>query len=168
MTTDDADVAHTIRTIANYGFAEKYVANHTGKNSRLDEIQAAALTLKLERLDADNRRRREIAALYSREIANPFCKIPYGGDTEQSVFHIYPLVSPRRDALCEHLQRRGVETLVHYPIPVHRQRAFSDYNACRLPICEKIAREEISLPLSPVQTDEETFYVIEAINQFRP
>lgn len=168
VTTNDVRLADMVRRLANYGSAEKYKHDWPGTNSRLDDIQAAVLSLKLSRLDADNHRRCEIAAIYSREITNPCFQIPYDGNTDRSVFHIYPLLTEHREALRNHLSSCGIETLVHYPFPVHRQPAFLAWNRCCLPVSEQIAAQEVSLPVSPVQTDEETYYVVEKLNTFRP
>lgn len=167
VTTNNNKLADIVRQIANYGASRKYEHELPGINSRLDEIQSTVLSLKLEKLDADNRRRGEIASIYSCEITNPALRIPYGGDTHKSVFHVYPLLTERRDELRQFLAFHGIETLVHYPIPIHKQSAFSDYNDLCLPVSERIAGQEISLPISPVQTDAETCYVIETLNKFR-
>lgn len=164
--TNSETLAIAIRQLANYGATEKYVHQWQGMNSRMDELQAAILTAKTKWLDGETRRRREIAERYGQGIRNPKVRIPYGGKTEQSVFHIYPLRCPEREALQAHLLEHGIETLIHYPLPLHRQPAF--FNAeCRLPKSERWASEELSLPIGPYLTNQETDQIIEAINTFK-
>lgn len=166
VVTNDDDLANLIRTLANYGAKEKYYHEVMGVNSRLDEIQAAVLSLKLERLEQDNEKRRRIAKTYNREISNPKVKTPYKGEVKDSVFHIYPILCHERERLQDHLRQSGVETLIHYPLSLHQQKVFSAYKDLHLPIAERIAREELSLPISPVMTTEEARYVANCINQF--
>lgn len=171
VTTSDADLAAAIRSIANYGGAEKYVYIYKGVNSRLDELQAAALSVKLRRLDADNARRREIAQAYKENIdwarlglqSTALCET----DTRANVYHIFPVFTPRRDELQQHLAARGICTQVHYPIPPHRQEALlQEYGKQQLPITERIHDEELSLPISPMLTNEEAGRIIDCINAF--
>ena len=145
---------------------EKYYHEVMGVNSRLDEIQAAVLSLKLERLEQDNEHRRRIAEIYNQEIRNPKVKIPYKGEVKDSVFHIHPILCQERERLQDHLRQLGVGTLIHYPLPLHQQKVFSAYKNLHLPIAERIAKEELSLPISPVMTTEEARYVANCINQF--
>lgn len=168
IVTNDSRLAERVRMLGNYGAKSKYRHELHGTNSRLDEIQAAVLSLKLGRLDADNRRRRRIAAIYSAGIRSPHVAIPYDGHTENSVFHVYPLTTPYRTALRDSLQQEGIETLIHYPVALHRQPAFSDRKHQHFPQAERAAAEEISLPISPVMTEEEAHYVVDKINRFEP
>ena len=167
VTTDDEELAQTVRMFANYGAQQKYVHRVQGINSRLSEIQAAALNVKLPRLDADNARRRNVARFYNTHIVNPLVRLPYEGRVAQSVFHIYPVLCRRRDKLQQYLQERGIETLIHYPIPVHKQEAYAAYNAQSYPVAELVAREVLSLPITQFLTEEELHYIVSAVNAFR-
>lgn len=167
IVTNDDVFAETVRRIANYGSDEKYVHLQKGENSRLDEINASILSLKLRRLDSDNLRRRNIARKYSSEINNTLVKLPYDCDTEESVFHIYPIRTNDRPAFQQYMLSHGVETATHYPIPCHRQKAFSEYRNLKLPISELWAQEEVSLPISPLLSEEETDYIIKTINGYQ-
>ena len=164
VTTNDKDLAERVRMLSNYGSSEKYVHPYIGVNSRLDEIQAAALMVKLPRLDADNDRRKYVASRYINEIKNEKITLPVK-DTSH-VFHVFTIFTSDRDALKSHLEKCGVQTLVHYPIPPHHQDALKDYSNLSFPITERIHREELSLPISPVMTDDEISHVIESVNNF--
>lgn len=164
VTTNDDRLAQTIRTLANYGSSRKYVFPYKGQNSRMDEIQAAVLRIKLRYLDEDNDRRREIAMRYNREIRNRLVTLP--PVTEDAVYHIFPILCSERDRLQQYLKDNGIGTMIHYPIPPHRQEAYREWNALSYPISEKIHREELSLPCNQTMTDEEVTYVIQTINQF--
>lgn len=166
VTTDDDQLAATVRMLANYGSSAKYVFRYKGINSRLDEIQAAVLSVKLERLDEDNEKRRHVARAYLEGITNPQVTLPHDDGGPSNVFHIFPVRCPRRDDLQEHLTKAGVQTLIHYPIPPHRQEAYREWNGLHYPVTEQIHREILSLPVSPVMTEEETSEVIEAVNRF--
>lgn len=166
VTTNDEQLAKRVRTLANYGAERKYYHDYLGLNSRLDELQAAVLRLKLQQLNEDNARRQHIAAMYSRGISNPHVATPYGGDTSRSVFHIYPVLSEKRDALQQHLAAHGVETLCHYPLTVPAQAAYKPYNSLRFPRAEYMARHELSLPMSPTLTGEDVQHIIHTINHF--
>mgnify|MGYP005867869845 FL=1 len=166
VTTDDEALAETVRTLANYGSARKYVFRYTGRNSRLDELQAAVLDVKLRHLDADNARRKEIAQYYIGNIRNPQIITPQTEDWEANVFHIFPVRCLRRDELQRYLTDHGVQTIIHYPIPPHQQECYREWNTLSFPVTERIHREELSLPISPVMTDEEVKYVMEMLNQF--
>ena len=167
ITTNDKELAETARAIANYGSQKKYVNIYKGVNSRLDEIQAAALSVKLQRLDADNERRRDIAERYNREINNPLITLPEADNREEHVFHIYPIFCAEREKLQQHLSENGVETLIHYPIPPHKQEALKEFNKHKYPITERIHREELSLPCNPAMSDCEVEKVIEAVSSFK-
>ncbi len=174
VTTSDKELADTVRALANYGSAEKYVFRYRGRNSRLDEIQAAVLDVKLRHLDEDNEKRRHIARIYFEEICNPEVEIPgkelYFGENPEipaavdSVFHVFPVLTGRRNDLRRHLDSNGIQTLVHYPIPPHKQECYSEWTGMSLPVTESIHDRELSLPISPVMTDEEARTVARAVN----
>ncbi len=162
VTTDDDDLAGAVRALANYGSSEKYVFRYRGRNSRMDEMTAATLSVKLKYLDADNRRRRELAARYISGIRNPLVTLPPQG----GVHHVFPVLCPRRDGLQAFLKARGVETIIHYPVPPHKQECYREFSSLSLPVTERIHREELSLPLNQAMTDSEADYVINAVNDF--
>lgn len=166
VTTDDDELADTIRALANYGSSRRYVFDMVGRNSRMDEIQAAVLDVKLKYLDEENQRRRDNAHYYIKHISNPAVSVPSEDYWQNSVFHIFPLLSPRRDELKQYLLDNGVQTDIHYPIPPHKQQAYKEWNEMSLPITERIHREELSLPVSQVLTDEERERIVELINNF--
>ena len=167
VVTDDEALANYVRTMANYGSNEKYLNEMKGLNSRMDEIQAAVLCLKLKRLDEDNEKRRKVAKAYSEGITNPLITLPTPSDDSlQNVWHIYPVRTPERDHLRQYLSENGIETMVHYPIPPHQQRAYSEWNDRTYRISERIHREILSLPMSPLMTDEEVLRVVEVLNTY--
>ena len=171
ITTDDKQLADTFRAIANYGSSRKYVFDYCGRNSRLDEIQAAVLSVKLQYLDKDNNRRREIAMRYIKEVKNPLLKMPSEDYWQDNVFHIFPVLCEQRDRLQSYLADNGIQTVIHYPIPPHRQRCYASSDALvippsGLPITERIHREVLSLPCNPALTDEEVDYIISKLNDF--
>ena len=173
VTTNDAALAAKIRALRNYGSDVKYHFPYRGTNSRLDEIQAAWLRVKLPYLDADNRRRAEIAARYCAEIRNPAVRLPANPNPSEladgflpHVFHIFTVFCDLRDDLQKFLAERGIETVIHYPIPPHRQPAYSEWHGLSLPITEKIHETELSLPISPAMTDNEVSAVVAAVNAF--
>jgi len=155
VTTDDKELADVVRALANYGSQQKYIFKYRGHNSRLDEIQAAVLNVKLQYLDEDNHRREQIAAYYYDHIQNDRIVLPDVILAESNVYHLFPVFCTKRDALQEFLKQHEVQTLIHYPIPAHRQECYRGWNSISLPVTEKIHREELSLPISPVLTDEE-------------
>ena len=166
VTTDDDRLAETVGMMRNYGFREKYVCEMDGVNSRMDELQAAVLGVKLKRLDSDNERRREIARMYVQDIQNPLLKLPRMPKVDdECVWHIMPVCCAERDRLREYLGGLGIETLIHYPIPPHLQKTWVGEHVA-LPGAERLAREELSLPISPVMTDEEVGRVVEACRRF--
>lgn len=167
VVTNDEQLARRIRELANYGAKKKYLHTHLGLNSRLDEIQAAALTVKLADLDRQNAARQAIAAYYGSHIDNPLIQTPYKGRTADSVFHIYPLMTGCRDELHTYLAERGIQTLAHYPLPVHRQPAYAAMSRLSFPKAERAAACELSLPVGPTLTQEETAYIVESLNLFR-
>ena len=167
VTTNDDELAKKIRALRNYGSDVKYHFPYRGTNSRLDEIQAAFLRVKLPHLDADNERRREIAARYLSEIENPLVRLPVPpAEREQTVWHVFTVFTKKRDELQKHLANCGIQTVIHYPIPPHRQPAYTEWHELSLPITEKIHDEILSLPISPVMTDAEVSEVISAVNKW--
>lgn len=167
VTTDDQELATAIRALANYGSSRKYVFKYTGRNSRMDEIQAAVLDVKLRHIDKDNARRKEVARMYIEGITNPRIVTPTVKDWDAHVFHIFPILADNRDALHDYLADNGVQTISHYPIPPHKQECYSDWNSWSFPISERIHAQELSLPISPVITDEEVNEVIRLINAWQ-
>ena len=166
VTTNDKNVAECIRALSNYGSSRKYVFKYTGRNSRLDEIQAAVLRVKLAHLDEDNARRRAVAKMYREGITNPLIKVPVALPDESNVFHLYPILCCCRDALQQHLKDHGVQTLIHYPIPPHKQECYQSWNSLSYPITERIHAEELSLPIGPTITNDEVGEVVHWANCF--
>ena len=167
VTTHDAVLADMVRKMSNYGSTTKYVHEVVGMNSRTDELQAAVLGVKLPLLDGDNARRREVARRYLEGIDNPLVTLPaMPKDERQHVFYVFPVRCGYRDQLQEWLRREGIETIIHYPTPPHRQPALKDYAGAILPITEQIHREILSLPVSPLLTDADVARVVAAVNGF--
>ena len=166
VTTDDDELAHIVRTLGNYGSTIKYQFDYKGLNSRLDEIQAAVLGVKLKYIDQDNKRRKEVARYYIENINNDKVTLPSFQDWDAHVFHLFPILCKQRDQLQQHLKDNGVETLIHYPIPPHKQKAYKNLNHMSLPITEKIHAQVLSLPISQVITDEEVEKVVREVNSF--
>ncbi len=166
VTTKDSDLAKTIRAIANYGSQEKYVNEYQGLNSRLDEIQAAFLSIKLNYIDKENKRRQEIADYYISNIKDDKIILPSKGNYNEHVWHLFVIRSEKRDSLKKYLEENGVQTLIHYPIPPHKQKCYPGLNQLSFPITEKIHEEVLSLPISPVLTDEEIKRVVDILNLF--
>lgn len=166
VTTNDDQLADTIRALANYGSHKRYVFDMAGRNSRMDEIQAAVLDVKLKYLDEENSCRRSNALYYIKNISNPYVCVPSESYWRESVFHIFPLMTSQRDRLQSYLKENGVQTDIHYPIPPHLQRAYSQWGRPSLPVTERIHREELSLPVSQVLTEEECKEVTRLINEF--
>lgn len=166
VTTDDEQLAATIRALANYGSTRKYVFKYIGRNSRLDSIQAAVLDVKLRHLDECNHVRQQIAHYYYDNIHNPHVTLPTRLSDENNVYHLFPILSDRRDELQQYLASRGIQTLIHYPIAPHKQECYKDWNTWHLPISESIHAEELSLPMSPVLTMDEARQVVDAVNEF--
>lgn len=167
VTTNDPTLAETIRSLANYGSSQKYVFDYQGRNSRLDELQAAFLRIKLPHLVADNERRKKIAKMYCDNIKHPDITLPsLHVNKDSHVWHLFPILSCRRDELQEYLATKGIKTLVHYPIPPHRQKCYKEWNDLSIPVTEMIHARELSLPISPVLSNEEATTVISAINSF--
>lgn len=167
VTTDDEELANMIGALGNYGSERKYVFQYKGRNSRLDEIQAAVLRVKLKYLDADNALRRNIAMQYIEHIDNPLLTLPSTDYCHSSVHHIFPVLCSERERLQQHLLNQGIQTMIHYPVPPHRQQCYADMGLLSLPITERIHREELSLPLNPTLQQEEIEQIIEAANSFK-
>lgn len=165
VTTDDEELANVIRSLGNYGSSVKYVFDYQGRNSRLDEIQAAVLDVKLKYLDGDNERRKAIAGYYKANINNPFVRITDCPDRD-NVYHIFPVFSERRDELQQYLLERGIRTMVHYPIPSHKQQCYHDWNAMSLPVTEMLSRQELSIPLNIALTDNEVELIADSLSSF--
>lgn len=166
VTTDDDELARVVRTLANYGSSRKYVFEYTGRNSRLDEIQAAVLNVKLRHLVEANDVRKAIAARYIKGINNKYIKLPQTLPMEQNVFHLFPVLCDRRDELQNYLQENGVQTIIHYPIPPHKQECYKEWNALSLPVTEKIHACELSLPIGPAMATDDVSKVIKIVNNF--
>ncbi|MBQ4022423.1 MAG: DegT/DnrJ/EryC1/StrS family aminotransferase [Prevotella sp.] len=166
VTTDDKELADTIRALANYGSQRKYVFKYRGRNSRLDELQAAVLDVKLKHLDEDNAHRQQIAAYYYDNISHPLVNLPRRMPDANNVYHIFPILCPERDRLQEYMTLQGIQTLIHYPIPPHKQECYRQWNAMSLPVTERIHRQELSIPISPVLSLDEAKTIVRAINAF--
>lgn len=166
VTTDDEELARAIRSLANYGSQKKYVFQYTGRNSRLDEIQAAVLDVKLRHLDEDVVLRKRVAKKYYEEIKNPKIQLIKVNDWEQRAFHLFPILCEGRNELQKYLEENGVGTNIHYPIPPHKQECYKEWNILSFPVTEYIHKCELSIPMSPCLTDEEVEYVIKMINAF--
>ncbi|QKJ36932.1 DegT/DnrJ/EryC1/StrS aminotransferase family protein [Pseudomonas sp. MPDS] len=172
ITTNDGELEQTLRALRNYGSHEKYKNLYRGVNSRLDEIQAAMLSVKLKYLDASTAHRKEIADIYMKGINNPLIYLPLSTSVsaltlDAHVWHLFVVRSEMRDALQAHLLREGVQTLVHYPIPPHQQQAYCYLNHLSFPLTERIHREVLSLPIGPTISREQAYQVVAACNSFR-
>ena len=163
VTTDDDKLAATVRSIANYGSSRKYVFDYIGRNSRIDEVQAAVLSVKLKYLDEDNARRRAIAAYYNEHLKMSISNVQC---STNNVWHIFPVLCEQRDALQAYLAESGVQTMIHYPIPPHKQACYADWHDLCLPITERIHAQELSIPCHQAMTDAEVERVAEIINNF--
>ena len=166
VTTNDDELATKIRAIANYGSDYKYHHIYKGTNSRLDEIQAAILDVKLPYLDKDNARRREITKYYRENIKNPKITLPQTYSEDAHVWHVFVVRCDDRDALQKHLESNDIQTNIHYPTAPHKQGCYSEYAHLSLPVTEKIHAEVMSLPISPVMTDDEVKKVVEVVNNW--
>ena len=166
VTTNDDEVAEIVRVLANYGSSKKYVFKYIGENSRLSEMDAAVLDVKLKYLDQDNEIRKQIARKYIEGIKNSLIRLPEEMDFEKNVYHQFPIFAERRDELQQYLKDNGIGTLIHYPIPPHKQEAYREWNDRSYPITEKIHETELSIPMSPCLSDEQVSYVISIINKW--
>ncbi len=167
VTTGDAELASVIRALANYGSQKKYVFRYVGINSRMSELDAAVLDVKLKYLDEDNRKRQQLAAYYYDNISNPLITLPSRLSDENNVYHQFPILCERRDELQQYLQEGGVQTLIHYPIPPHKQECYREWNNRCYPITERIHQQELSIPMNQVVSREEAETVVGLINNFR-
>ena len=176
VTTDDDALADIVRALGNYGSHQKYVHDYLGRNSRIDELQAAILDVKLRHLDADNQRRKDIAARYEREVNNDLVRLRLDGNetysrsslaTHDCVYHIFPVFCERRDELQNYLADNGIETQIHYPIPPHRQRCYPELHHLSLPVTERIHAQELSIPCHQAMTDHEVTCIIDLLNAFK-
>lgn len=172
VTTNDPELADAVRTLANYGSPEKYVFKYTGRNSRLDEIQAAVLDVKLKYLVEDNQHRKEVAHYYYEHINNPLITLPDLLPDDQNAYHLFPIIvgEGKRDALHDYLEQNGVGTICHYPIATHKQACYAhaEWNTplLNLPITERLADEELSLPIGPAISFEDVMTIIRLVNKF--
>ncbi|MGL4331961.1 MAG: DegT/DnrJ/EryC1/StrS family aminotransferase [Bacteroidales bacterium] len=166
VTTDDDELATCIRALANYGSHIKYENIYQGLNSRMDEIQAAFLNIKIRHLDADNQQRRNVARLYTEGINHPDIIKPEAVYGQNHIYHLYVIRSKNRDALQNYLAEKGIQTLIHYPIPPHQQKCYNEMCNLSFPVTEKLSKEILSLPISPVMNRSEIDYVINTVNCF--
>jgi len=172
VTTNDDILAETVRALGNYGSKKKYVHEYQGLNSRMDELQAAILDVKLSYVDIENNRRREIAQYYSENIININIVLPVLDnkllirDNQSHVWHLFVIRSSKRDRLQEYLTENGIQTLIHYPIPPHKQKAYKALNNLCFPVTELIHNEVLSLPISPVMEMQEVIHIVKVINAF--
>lgn len=167
VTTDDEDLAMTVRALGNYGSQRKYVFKYTGRNSRLDEIQAAILDVKLKHLDEDVEIRKKVARYYIENVKNPALTLPIVPDWDRHVFHLFTVRCAERDRLQKFLEERGIQTNINYPIPPHRQECYKCLSHYSLPVTEKIHDEILSIPISPVLNEKEINIVVKALNEFK-
>jgi dTDP-4-amino-4,6-dideoxygalactose transaminase len=169
--TDNTELAEVCRALCNYGSQKKYFNKYQGYNSRMDEIHAAVLRVKLKGLDSDNQKRREIANYYLNHIKNPKVILPQCSDSlltsRDHVWHVFVVRVSDRKSFIKHLEKRNIGTLIHYPIPPNKQEGYAELHKYKLPIAEKIHNEVVSLPISPVMADEEVETVVKAVNSFQ-
>lgn len=166
VTTDNKDVADLIRTLANYGSSKKYIFDYIGYNSRLDEIQAAVLNVKLKYIDRDNSYRKQVAKYYLDNITHPDIILPNIKNWDEHVFHIFPIRTNRRDEFIYYLNNNGIHAVIHYPIPPHKQQCYNRWNDLSYPITELIHNEEVSIPMSPVIPSEDYKRIVDYINNW--
>lgn len=165
VTTNDEELANAIKALHNYGSHKKYHNIYKGVNSRLDEIQAAVLRVKLRYLDKENQKRREIAKYFCENIKNPLVTLPLLGDQDE-IWHVFPVRVKNRDSFQNYLTDNGIQTIIHYPIPPHKQEAYKEWNNLSFPITEQIHNEIISLPISQVLTAEEVKQLVTIVNNY--
>ncbi len=167
ITTNNDELAQTIKALRNYGSYKKYENLYRGVNSRLDEIQAAMLRVKLKYLDVQNTRRQQIARIYLENVKNKYILLPQNYEERSHVWHLFVLRCERREALQYYLTKQGIQTLIHYPIPPHLQQAYCEYSHIKLPITEAIHQQVLSIPLDPTMSDEDVNKVIISLNGFK-
>ena len=166
VVTNDSELAKVIQSIRNYGSEAKYQNEFIGVNSRLDEIQAAFLSVKLTNLDSENNVRKVIAKRYLSEIKNDKITLPFWNLSENHVFHLFVIRTENREELQQYLLENGIQTMIHYPIPPHQQKAFESWNKLSFPITEKIHKEVLSMPISPILTVDEVDFIVSILNQY--
>jgi dTDP-4-amino-4,6-dideoxygalactose transaminase len=166
ITSNDAAFIEKVKALRNYGSLVKYVHLYKGFNSRLDEIQAALLNVKLKYLDGENERRRKIVAFYSRYLSNPKVILPQKDLSAGHVWHVYVIRTAERDKLAAWLNENGIPTIIHYPTAIHHQQAYAELKHLNLPVTEQIHREVLSLPIGPTMTEEEVKYIAGVVNRF--
>jgi len=167
VTTNDKELANVISALRNYGSHEKYKNQYQGLNSRLDEIQAAFLNVKLKYIQQDIEGRRKVANYYLENIKNPAIILPKVLNNKEHVWHLFVIRTTKREILQKHLSENGVQTLIHYPTPPHKQEAYAAHNKLSFPITEKMHEEVLSLPLSAVMRDEEILNIVSTVNNFK-
>ncbi len=166
IVTNDEELAKVVAALRNYGSETKYYNDYTGVNSRLDELQAAFLNVKLPHLNNDNERRREIARRYLLEIKNDKMKLPFWDLSTNHVFHLFVIRTKNREELQDYLLQKGIQTVIHYPVPPHKQKALKEWNDLSFPITERIHDEVLSLPINAVLTSEEVDFIIDVLNTY--
>lgn len=164
VTTDDAGLAEVVRALGNYGSRQKYVHEYLGRNSRMDEMQAAMLDVKLNYLDADNQKRKDISYIYINKVENPLIHIPQSD--RDCVWHIFPVFSKYRDQLQTYLHDQGIGTQIHYPVPPHQQKCYQAWHHLSLPVTEQIHRQELSIPCYQALTKKEAEQIVSLLNAF--
>lgn len=165
VTTNDDALAEVIRALGNYGSCQKHVHDYQGRNSRIDELQAAMLDIKLKYLDADNLRRKEIASLYINKVKNP--QIHLSLSERDSVWHIFPVFCECRDELQQYLRKNGIDTQIHYPIPPHKQKCYKEWNQLSFPITEQIHAQELSIPCHQAMSDDDVCRIVNSLNTYQ-
>lgn len=168
VTTNDQELASVIRALANYGSPQKYVFKYVGMNSRMAETDAAVLDVKLKYLDEDNQARQKLAAYYYENIKNSLITLPKRLADKNNVYHQFPIFCVRRDELQEFLKENGIQSLIHYPIPPHKQECYMEWNDRCYPITEKIHAQELSIPINQVLKESEAKLIVDSLNSFRP
>lgn len=166
VTTNDAELASVIRALANYGSQKKYVFKFVGLNSRMSEIDAAVLNVKLKYLDEDNAKRQQLASFYYENINNPLITLPKRIADENNVYHQFPIFCERRDEFQQYLKDNDIQTLIHYPIPPHKQECYKEWSDSSYPITEKIHAQELSIPMNQIISAKEAEQVTSVINNF--
>jgi dTDP-4-amino-4,6-dideoxygalactose transaminase len=166
VTTNNDELAHCIKQLGNYGSEKKYYNSIQGVNSRLDELQAAILRVKLRYLDKENEYRRQLAAYYLANIRNPKIVNPWCSGQFDHVYHLFVIRTSNREALQKYLLERGIQTQIHYPIPPHKQQAYQAWNDYSFPLTEQLQNEVLSIPISPLITQEQTQYIVDALNAY--
>lgn len=164
VTTNDTELAEVVRALGNYGSEEKYIHKYAGVNSRLDEIQAAMLCVKLKHLDEENVRRNEIAKIYNEQITSSTITKPLFSDDNECVWHQYVIRAKNREKVVEKLKEKGIPTMIHYPTPIHKHEAYPEYNSLSMPIAERCAGEILSLPINPAMSDNDATMVAEILS----